>query len=128
MENSGQLTFGVWTGFANTITSPQSYNDGMWHYLVATQGPDGMTLYVDGRVAGTNPQTQAQQYDGYWRIGGDSDWGGDSAFLAGSIDEVAVYHTELSAAQVRSHWRASAATVNQQPTPSLTVNCTGLNC
>ena len=37
MENSGQLTFGVWTGQANTITSPNSYNDGQWHHLVATQ-------------------------------------------------------------------------------------------
>ena len=58
MEDSGQLTFGVWTGFTNTITSPSSYNDGSWHYMVATQGPDGMHLYVDGADVGSNPQTQ----------------------------------------------------------------------
>src|SRR4029077_656263 len=71
MENSGQLTFGVWTGQANTITSAKSYNDGAWHYLVATQGSDGMTLYVDGAAVGANAQTQAQAYSGYWRLGGD---------------------------------------------------------
>ena len=31
-----------------------------------------MTLYVDGQLAATNPQTQAQSYNGYWRIGGDN--------------------------------------------------------
>ena len=30
-----------------------------------------MKLYVDGQLAGTNPQTQAQDYSGYWRVGGD---------------------------------------------------------
>jgi hypothetical protein len=71
MENGGQLTFGVWTGQANTITSPRSYNDGAWHQVVATQSAAGMILYVDGKPVGTNPQTQAQDYAGYWRIGGD---------------------------------------------------------
>ncbi len=51
---------------------PSRYNDGKWHYVVATQGPDGMTLYVDGQLVGTNPQTQAQAYTGYWRVGGDN--------------------------------------------------------
>ena len=49
MENSGQLTFGTWTGFSqHRPRRRRSYNDNAWHYLVATQGPDGMKLYVDG--------------------------------------------------------------------------------
>ena len=103
MLASGQLQFGVWTGQASTIVSSGSYNDGGWHHLVATQGPDGMALYVDGEGVGTDPQTAAQPYTGYWRVGGDSSWA-DSNFFAGSLDEVAVYSTVLSAATVRNHF------------------------
>jgi PKD repeat protein len=107
MENSGQLTFGVWTGFQNTITSPQAYNNGQWHHMVATQSStDGMKLYVDGVLVGTNSQTQAQDYTGYWRVGGDSDWGGDSPFFDGVIDEVAIYSKVLGASSVSSHYTA----------------------
>ena len=118
MENSGQLTFGVWTGFQNTITSPQAYNNGQWHHMVATQSSgDGMKLFVDGVLVGTNPQTQAQDYTGYWRVGGDSDWGGDSPFFDGVIDEVAIYSKVLGAGSVASHYAAGGgqlANVNPQ--------------
>jgi PKD repeat protein len=127
MENSGQLTFGVWTGQANTITSAKSYNDGAWHHLVATQGSDGMTLYVDGAAVGTNAQTQAQAYSGYWRLGGDSSWGGDSPWFAGYLDEAAVYSSELTADQVKAHYRAGGGTVaNVPPTGAFTATSTGL--
>ncbi len=129
MLNTGQLEFGTWTGQANTIVSPKSYNDGQWHYLVATQGSDGMILYVDGQAVGTNPQTQAQNYSGYWRVGGDNTWGGASSnFFAGSVDEVAVYSSELTASQVLAHYRASSAAPNQPPVAAFTPTCNGLTC
>ena len=70
--------------------------------MVATQGSDGMKLYVDGQLVGTNPQTAAQNYTGYWRVGGDSTWDSTSTYLAGTIDEAAVYSTVLTAQQVAS--------------------------
>ncbi len=91
MLDSGQLVFGTWTGTENLAQSTASYNDGKWHQVVATQSAAGMVLYVDGQVVATNPQTAAQAYTGYWRVGGDSDWGGDSPYFAGTIDEVAVW-------------------------------------
>ncbi|MET1006925.1 MAG: PKD domain-containing protein [Propionibacteriaceae bacterium] len=127
MENSGQLTFGTYTGQLNTTTSPTSYNNGQWHHLVATQGADGMKLYVDGAVVGTNAQTSAQSYSGYWRIGGDSSWSGDN-FFNGSIDEAAVYPTALTAAQVKAHYQASPAAVNAAPTAAFTSSCTDGGC
>ena len=48
MTNSGQLVFGAYPGSAVTITSPNTYNNGAWHLVSATQGADGMKLYVDG--------------------------------------------------------------------------------
>ncbi len=59
MQDDGHLVFGTYTGQLNTITSDAAYNNDQWHHVVATQGSDGMKLYVDGVLVGTNSQTQA---------------------------------------------------------------------
>jgi PKD repeat protein len=122
LSNDGKLTFGVWTGFTNTITTPNAVNDGQWHHVVATQNTtEGMKLYLDGALVGTNGQTDAQAYDGYWRVGGDNHWGCCSPFLAGTIDEVAVYGSVLSPAQVADHFTKGGGSVpNQAPTAAFT--------
>lgn len=130
MEADGRLTFGVWTGVAATITSPASYNDGQWHQVVSTQSAAGMRLYVDGALVGSNPETRAQDYSGFWRVGGDSNWCCQPWFN-GSIDEVAVYDTALSAARVAAHYQASAvapAPGNAAPVAAFTSDCTALTC
>ncbi len=104
MQNDGRLVFGTYTGVQNTITSANPYNDGRWHLVVATQGPDGMALYVDGALAGTHPQTAAQNYAGYWRIGGDVTWGSSSNYFAGSLDEASVFSRALSASEAGQLW------------------------
>lgn len=113
MEDNGRLVFGTWTGQTNTITSQGSYNNGQWHHLMATQGAGGMAMYVDGVLVGTNPQTSAQAYNGYWRVGGDTTWGSSSPFLAGSYDETAVYSRALTASDAAQHY--SAGTTGQTP-------------
>jgi PKD repeat protein len=125
MEGSGQLTFGVWTGFTNTATSPLAYNDGNWHLMVATQSNQGLKLYVDGAVVATNGQTEAQAYSGYWRIGGDNNWGGQPWF-AGSLDDSAVFSKALTDAQV-SQLYALGAGANATPTASFTSSVTKLD-
>src|SRR3954453_21383926 len=124
----GPGPIGVWTGQPNVIDSPASYNDGKWHHMVASQGSDGMNLYVDGVLVGTNPQTQAQDYTGYWRVGGDTTWGGNSSnYFAGSIDEVAVYSSALSTSDVVSHFKAGGGSLpNQAPAAAFTSSSTGL--
>ncbi|WP_271176070.1 PKD domain-containing protein [Leifsonia poae] len=128
MQDDGHIVFGVWTGQTNTITSPTALNDNQWHYAVATQGADGMNLYVDGALVGTNPQTQAQAYSGYWRIGGDNTWGSTGPYFAGTLDEAAVYSSVLSAQDVANHYAlATSGTLpNQAPTASFTNTQDGL--
>jgi Concanavalin A-like lectin/glucanases superfamily len=126
MMNDGQLVFGVYDNGVETIETPDVYNDGQWHYVVATLGSSGMALYVDGQLIGTNSTTTAQAYTGYWRVGGDNlngwnldPWGSNSQgttqphsyFFNGTIADVAVYPTALTAAQVATHY---AAALNQQ--------------
>ncbi|WP_253259321.1 PKD domain-containing protein [Subtercola boreus] len=127
LQDNGQLVFGTYTGQLNTITTPGSYNDGIWHQVVASQSSGGLKLYVDGVLIGTNPQTQAQPYDGYWRIGGDNTWGSSSAFLNGTIDEAAVYDTAISDATVAQHYAlGTPAPANAAPTASFTTAATDL--
>ncbi|MFJ2241036.1 LamG-like jellyroll fold domain-containing protein [Streptomyces sp. NPDC087859] len=109
MTNAGRLIFGVYSGGARTITTPQAFNDGAWHHVVATQGGDGMKLYVDGTLRALNfTVTGSQQFSGFWRVGGDNldNWTSrpSSRYFTGQIDEVAVYGGVLTASQVASHY------------------------
>ncbi|WP_424215217.1 LamG-like jellyroll fold domain-containing protein [Streptomyces sp. BI20] len=109
MTNDGRLTFGVYVGGVRTVTTAGAdrFNDNAWHHVVATQGPGGISLYVDGALRGTLDVTSHENYAGYWRVGGDnlSGWPErpTSDFFAGQLDETAVYPTVLSAAQVQAH-------------------------
>jgi PKD repeat protein len=128
MTTTGRVSFGVNDGARRTITSPGAYNDGRWHHVVATMGLSGLTLFVDGtqvgRLAGV---TEAQAYAGYWRIGVDGTWSGATHF-AGGIDEVAIYPTALTAAQVTAHHAqgSTGAVANAAPTAAFTTSVTDL--
>ncbi|MCD2441001.1 PKD domain-containing protein [Agromyces sp. SYSU K20354] len=108
MHNDGKLSFGNFPGIAATVSSPASYRDGAWHHMVASQGWDGMKLYVDGELVGSRGEVTAQTYSGYWRIGGDnlSSWPNrpTSNFLNGQLDEFAVYNRVLTAQEVSEHY------------------------
>jgi PKD repeat protein len=124
---SGQIVFGAYTGSPVTITSPGKYNNGAWHQVVATQAPDGMRLYVDGALVASNSNTKAANFTGYWRVGGDSAWSG-SNYFNGTLDETAVWLSELSPARVLAHYNASPITPNVAPTAAFTSTCTYLGC
>lgn len=127
LDPQGRLNFGVYTGTTTVITSANTYNDGRWHHVVATQGASGMQLIVDGVLLGTNTASTAQNYTGYWRVGGDSSWSGN-AWFKGTIDEVAIYTLPLTVQQARNHYRASAAATNQSPVAAFTSTCTDASC
>ena len=117
MRNNGQLTFGVYPNAVKTVTSAASFNDGDWHHAVATLGADGMALFVDGTEVGRDATvTSAQNYNGYWRAGGDNinGWPGiprditANRYFDGDIDEVAVYNQVLPAADIAYHHTVGA--------------------
>jgi hypothetical protein len=113
MTNTGNVVFGVYAGGTRTLTSLGSYNNGAWHHAVGTQGPDGMRLYIDGKLVGSNSVTTNQQYAGYWHVGADNLTGWPlrptSSYFAGQLDEAAVYPKALTAAQVARHHSLATA-------------------
>ena len=107
MNNLGQLYYGIYPGSVQTINTAGSYNDGSWHHVIVTTGPDGSTLYVDGTLQAYNASmTTGQNFSGYWRIGYDNTNGWTNQptnyFFTGKLDDIAVYYSELSAAQISS--------------------------
>lgn len=135
VDADGRVTFGVYTGAVRTLRSPAAVNDGEWHHLVGTQSAAGMALFVDGDRVGLDPSVTAPSaYSGYWRLGGDNLGGwpnvGSSTYLAGVIDDVAVYPGALTAAQVADHFSDSGRTdpSNTAPVARIADDCTGLTC
>jgi len=121
--SGGSITFGVYNGGYDTITSPLSYNDGLWHQVVATFSPTantttgvpaGMALYVDNKLVAFNTSyTVAESHSGYWRIGYDNLGGwpnaGTNYYFTGSMRFVAAYTTALTPAQINLHYLAGVA-------------------
>jgi hypothetical protein len=112
LDSGGRVTFGVYPGVVRTLRSAGAYNDGEWHHVVATLGPAGMYLYLDGAQVGADASvTTADNFAGYWRWGGLSllNWPNrpTSDYFVGMLDEVAVYPTQLTANKVARHYAAN---------------------
>jgi hypothetical protein len=115
IDNSGHLVWGVYTGQLTIITSPAAYNDGNWHQVVATIGPAGQQLYVDGALVASNTSaTSAQDFTGYWHIGfADASGWPDSIptpYFNGAIALPAITIGQLSTSQVSALYTAGSYT------------------
>jgi PKD repeat protein len=128
---NGQPYFGVWQdNLNNTVNGATAINDGAWHHLVGSVAPGGgMSLYVDGSLAASQPSIASTSVlSGYWRVGGDGLSGWPSVptglfALNGSIADVAVYPTPLTFSQIVQHY--GGAVPNQAPTA--VISATGVN-
>ncbi|MFI6424077.1 LamG-like jellyroll fold domain-containing protein [Promicromonospora sp. NPDC050880] len=111
VDSGGRISFGVNDGSRRAIRSPGRVDDNAWHHVVGTLGADGMKLYVDGALAAERAATtRGQAITGYWRIGADTlaNWPNRPLFglgdrFSGTIDDVAIYPSVLSAAAVLDH-------------------------
>jgi hypothetical protein len=96
------------------VGSDGSWNDGRWHHVVGTALNGGaLTLYVDGISRGTPTSSQRSSSGGGTdsRICAGANIASTSTFsqyFAGSISNVAVYGSALSATRVLAHYRAMA--------------------
>lgn len=134
MDNAGRLYFGMMSGPFHALATSGAYNDGAWHHVVGTFEGTTMRLYVDGMLRGSRSDIlYTRDYWGLWRIGGDrlTGWPGDpdSDYLAGTLDEVAVYDHALSGTAVSRHYAAGTSGTppsNTAPTASFTASTSGL--
>jgi hypothetical protein len=102
-----QFGFNDSGGVGHNATSAASVNDNAWHHLAGTYDGTTVRVYVDGVQAGSVAASAAVYYPGGSNgvaIGRDGN--ADAAYLAGTIDEVAVYDRALTATEVKRHYDA----------------------
>jgi signal peptidase I len=120
MDPDGVVWFGVYNNNEIVAHSQAGLNDGNWHMAAATMSPTaGMSLYIDGKLVGTNPNTvsETETKASYWRVGCGNlaGWGGDwtgpnaptntetdnlNYPFNGSLDEATVWLSTLTASQI----------------------------
>jgi len=106
MTSTGVLYFGVAPGSVKKyVSTTTAYNDGNWHLATGTVGASGLKLYVDGSLVISDATvTSGESYTGFWRIGYSdlSTWPNEPAsyYFPGTLDDVVIYHRELTAAEV----------------------------
>jgi hypothetical protein len=111
LDSAGKLVWATTTSSSaiTELTSPTAYNNGAWHFVVATIGTtNNDQLYVDGVLVASSTTSAAYSYTGYWTLG----WGSEetatpawtdkptSAYFKGSLAGFAIIPSQLSTAQV----------------------------
>jgi hypothetical protein len=118
--SAGHLAFSY---ASETLAASSVITFGAWHHVVYTYdyAADISILYVDGTARASNsagPYT-ASSVD-YLNLA--STVGGD--FFKGDLDEVAIYFTVLSSADVVAHYETAGYSIPATPTPTATVEPT----
>jgi hypothetical protein len=97
-------------GVAYVSRSTTSITDTSWHHLVATKTAAAAALYIDGvNVTGTVTNQVFVSTTAALLFGVVNPFSG-GGYLAGAIDEFALYNVALSAATVLDHYKAGAGT------------------
>lgn len=107
LRSDGRILAGIGNPDTTIVsTSSTAYNDGNWHHVVftRTRSPSALALYVDGVANGTaTGSTASLTASSVLNFGRHAL---ANNYFAGSLDEVAVYNTALSAATVLRHYQA----------------------
>ncbi|MGV9005029.1 LamG-like jellyroll fold domain-containing protein [Flavobacterium sp.] len=108
--SGGKVTFGIYNGVVNYLTTAENYNDGKYHHVAASfSATTGMKLYLDGKLVASNTVSTVTAYNGYWRIGGFKTWSAGVNnpldYFTGSIDEVKIWATVRTLAEIQSDLR-----------------------
>jgi RHS repeat-associated protein len=131
--SDGKLYGHFWDGNFAGIASPGKVNDGNWHFVVLTGSGGTQYLYLDGQQIGsqsgglTNVDPQDMVGTGVFSSSGWTAAPDNNAwnYFNGSIGEVAVYRSALSAAQVGAQWAAYKSSSGIAPAETITVTDPG---
>ncbi len=110
----GKLMFGVGNPDV-TITSPNTYNDGNWHNVMATRtkATGAMNMYVDGiLVASGTGNTNSLTSPSALRFGNTLTY---DTYFQGSMSAIHIYNSTLTATQAQTNFDALKGRFYTQP-------------
>jgi hypothetical protein len=116
LSGANQITLVEDTSRSWSATTPYSVEDGNWHQIVVTYaaGASAAFIYLDGQqIADLTIGTMNVITPGNGFLVGADDQG---STFPGSLDEVSVYPSALTATDIAAHWR----TANNASCPSAT--------
>ncbi|HEU5348993.1 MAG TPA: LamG-like jellyroll fold domain-containing protein [Ktedonobacterales bacterium] len=100
------------------IDNADTLSTSRWDHLVLVRSGSTLTFYVNGQSVGniavSGPTNTTTGMLAFGRAGGYSNY-----YLNGSVDEVAIYSTALTASQIQNHFTV-ANTLDGGPTPTPT--------
>ncbi|MFD3337341.1 LamG-like jellyroll fold domain-containing protein [Streptomyces sp. NPDC058700] len=108
-------------------TSPTTVTDNAWHHAVVTAQGETQTLYLDGTQVATKtgvPVKHGSNTRSFIGAGTAKSWPSapsDISYFTGQMDEVAVYHRPLTAAQVAGHYEAGTSASGSSLAATVTV-------
>lgn len=99
----GKASF-VATSGTYRLNSTTSVNDGLWHHIAVTLVPAGtMILYIDGtEEARHSAPDEIKATPAPLRFGAQTASGNPDPKFAGSLDEIQIHHTALSAGEIKA--------------------------
>lgn len=100
------------SGFGPDLTAPFSPNPGQWYHVAYTfdDASKQQTLYLNGVPVNTGFSSKTIAYDSQaLELGRDIENGYPNYFLAGRIDEAAVYGRALSAAEIAAIYNSGSS-------------------
>ena len=106
LRSDGRVVAGVGNPDTSIVSSTAGFNNGAWHHVVFTRvrATGVLQLYVDGVSMGTatgnTASLTAPATLNFGRLASGAN------YLAGSLDEVAMYNVALSGATVAAHYAA----------------------
>ncbi|MCY2953200.1 MAG: PA14 domain-containing protein, partial [Planctomycetota bacterium] len=110
LNASGQI--GITVGNNAAVNSPAPVNDGLWHHVAFTRnGTTGaLQVYVDGFMRNSATQTAGSLGHPFAQIGGMvDDTGLAYGYFNGTLDDVAVYDSVATAAQIAQLYNPGGA-------------------
>jgi len=99
---SNPTTLMIWTPCSN-VEAAYEYPADEWHHLAVVSTGASLAMYYDGVEAG---KVDADCADGHGssdfgvNIGGGGIWDADGNWFTGAMDEVAIFHSALTGAQI----------------------------
>jgi Concanavalin A-like lectin/glucanases superfamily len=98
------------------VTSPNTYNDGQWHYAVVTNNGSNVILYIDGvQVASSSSGGASPESSGIKpvMVGANSRVSPPINFFIGEVDVVRVWNNDLTAQEATSTFARNVNTAGQ---------------
>jgi hypothetical protein len=86
-----------------------------WYHVAASWGDQGIRLYIDGQLKGSDSYTGPAPSFTRYGIIGRSSWPGSSCL--GDVDELKIFNRALTPAEIAALYNAGASGINKTLTP-----------